>query len=113
MKMRTAILTGVTGLMLNMGLGSAVFAQPPAWRYRSMRYGMNNEWQAQQMVAQAYRDILRREPDPSGLQAYTDNVVRRGWSEADVRHALLTSPEYAQRFGGARFRGYRYNPYYR
>ncbi len=100
MKIRSAIMTGVTGLMLTAGLGTAN-AQPPwrYYRYRQMRYGMNNQWQAEQMVRQAYRDILQREPDPSGLQAYMDNVLNRGWTDSDVRRALLNSPEYAQRFG--------------
>ena len=63
------------------------------------------------MVAQAYRDILRREPDPSGLQQYTDAMVNRGWSMAQVRQSLLQSDEYAQRFGAYgrnywRYRGF-------
>jgi hypothetical protein len=105
MKMRSAILTGVTGLMLNIGLGSAVNAQP-AYRYRNNavqgRHAMNGQGQVRQMVRQAYRDILRREPDASGLRQYTDAILNRGWSDADLRRSLMESPEYAQRFGSAR-----------
>lgn len=105
MKMRSAVLTGVTGLMLNIGLGSAVNAQP-AYRYRNNavqgRSAMNGQGQARQMVRQAYRDVLRREPDASGLRQYTDAVLNRGWSEADLRRSLMDSPEYAQRFGYSR-----------
>jgi hypothetical protein len=117
MKIRTAVLTGVTGLMLNMGLGSALFAQP-VYRNRNPyrnsyrnsynnsgtvgRYAANGDWQARQVVRQAYRDILQREPDPSGLQSYTDAIVNRGWSADAVRRSLLNSDEYAQRFGSAR-----------
>jgi hypothetical protein len=116
MKIRTAVLTGVTGLMLNMGLGSALFAQP-VYRnpnpyrnsYRNSygnsytgRYTANGEWQARQMVRQAYRDILQREPDPSGLQSYTDAIVNRGWSADAGRRSLVNSDEYAQRFGSNR-----------
>ena len=108
MRIRTAVLTGLTGLMLNAGLGSTAFAQPP-YRYRNSwmarRYAGSGQWQAEQMVRQAYRDILQREPDPSGLQSYTDAIVSRGWSDAAVRRSLLNSDEYAQRFGG--YRGYR------
>jgi hypothetical protein len=113
MKIRTAVLTGVTGLMLNMGLGTAVFAQP-VYRYRSAWQGRQGGgyWQAQQMVRQAYRDILGRDPDPSGMQEYTDAIVNRGWSIGEVRHSLVTSPEYAQRFGygprGGFHSGWRY-----
>ena len=115
MKMRHAVLTGITGLMVNLALGSAVSAQP-AYRYRNYRndaaargygYGYGGQGQAQQMVRQAYRDVLRREPDPSGLREYTDALVNRGWSESDLRRSLLNSPEYAQRFGSARS-GWRY-----
>src|SRR5262249_629758 len=117
MKIRTALMTGITGLVLNTRLVSAGCAQPVyrdrPWRYNQMRYGVANEWQAEQMIRQAYRDILLREPDPGGLQTYLDNVMRRGWSELDVRRSLLNSPEYAQRFGYARRYGYRYYRYYR
>jgi hypothetical protein len=117
MKVRTAILTGVAGLMLNAGLGSAVFAQP-VYRYRNgmmtqRYYNGNGTWQAERMVRQAYRDILQREPDPSGMQAYTDAMVNRGWSYADVRRALLHSDEYAQRFGVQRYGNARSSRYWR
>jgi hypothetical protein len=62
---------------------------------------------AERIVREAYRDILRREPDRTGLRQYTDAMVRRGWSERDVRRALQRSPEYAQRFGYGRYRRYR------
>jgi hypothetical protein len=110
-KIRTAVLTGLTGLMLSAGLSSTASAQPP-YRYRNAynnswmaRRNGGGNWQAQQMVRQAYRDILQREPDPSGLQSYTDAIVNRGWSDQAVRQSLLNSDEYAQRFGG--YRGYR------
>jgi hypothetical protein len=110
MKMRSAIVTGVTGLMLSAGVGSA--DAQPVYRYRNNavagRYA-NPERQARQMVRQAYRDVLRREPDQSGLRQYMDAMLNRGWSEADVRRSLQESDEYAQRFGYSRYgwRGYR------
>jgi hypothetical protein len=49
---------------------------------------------AQEMVRRAYRNILNREPDPSGLDSYTAKIVRDGWTEADVARALRDSDEY-------------------
>ena len=106
MKMRSAILTGVTGLMLSAGLGTSVDAQP-VYRYRNNgamvdRYA-NPQRQARQMVRQAYRDVLRREPDASGLRQYMDAMLNRGWSESDVRRSLQQSDEYAQRSNAYRY----------
>jgi uncharacterized protein DUF4214 len=103
MKMRSAILSGVTGVMLTAGLGTSVQAQP-AYRYRNNsvmqgRYAASPQAEARQMVRQAYRDVLRREPDRSGLRQYMDAMVNRGWSYDDVRRSLLESDEYVQRFG--------------
>ncbi len=111
MKIRNAVLTGVTGLMLSAGVGDA-FAQP-VYVYReapmARRYATGNWWEARQVVRQAYLDVLRREPDASGLRQYTNAMLREGWSAADVRRSLLNSDEYAQRFGTRRYgRAYRY-----
>lgn len=114
MKVRTAILTGVTGLMLSTGLADTALAQG-AYGYRDYRdrsYSRSNrsgrEWRAEQIVREAYRDILRREPDRSGLRQYTRAILREGWSQADVRRSLQRSDEYAQRFGrDRRYRRYR------
>ena len=116
MKLRTAFLTGVTGLMLT-AAGSDAFAQDYRYRdrdvreYRYDRYDRDSrggrDWRARQIVSQAYRDILRREPDRSGLRQYTDAMVRRGWSENDVRRALRQSDEYRDKFGRSRGRYYR------
>jgi hypothetical protein len=62
-----------------------------------------NRWQAEQVVRQAYLDILGREPDPSGMQQYTSAMLQKGSSAADVRRSLLSSPEYAQRRGALRY----------
>jgi hypothetical protein len=129
MQVRAAILTGVTGLMLTLGAGDAAFAQSQD-RYRDRyedRYGDQSEyrdldqygsrdrsysrqdrsgraWRAEEIVRQAYRDILRREPDGSGLRQYTNAMLREGWSQADVRRSLQRSDEYAQKFGRERGR---------
>jgi uncharacterized protein DUF4214 len=98
MRLRTAVLTGLTGLMLNGTLASAqvIYREVPrARRY----YVADNRWEVRQIVRQAYRDILRREPDASGMREYTNAMLHEGWSEADVRRSLANSREYRQRFG--------------
>ncbi len=46
------------------------------------------------VIGQAYREILEREPDPSGL-AYFNQQMMAGMSEAAMREALLRSAEFA------------------
>lgn len=48
------------------------------------------------VIALAYRDILDREPDEGGLEAYND-AMSRGLTEAEVREALIRSAEYEER----------------
>ena len=100
MKVRAAVLTGLTGLMLQAGLGDA---SAQVYRYRDgtvvRRYAADTRYEAAQIVRQAYREILRREPDRSGLRQYTNAMLNEGWSVADVRRSLRSSDEYAQRFG--------------
>ncbi len=45
-------------------------------------------------VTRAYREILRRDPDPDGLKSYTDLMQHKGWTEADVRNGLRRSEEF-------------------
>ena len=103
MKVKTAVMTGLTGFMLTLGFNTAasaqtyrVYREAPAGRY----YASSGRWQAQQIVRDAYRDILRREPDSGGLRQYTNAMLREGWSADQVRQSLFNSDEYAQRFGG-------------
>ncbi len=119
MRIRTAVLTGITGLMLGTGFASIASAQPRVriHRYRNRspymagRFRAGGEWRAEQMVRQAYLDILGREPDPAGLREYTDAMVNRGWTDAAVRRSLMSSPEYAQRYGRYGLNSQRYNTY--
>jgi hypothetical protein len=94
-------MTGIAALMLNVGLGSDAFAQSD-YRYRDgfyqQRYQSRGYWRAEQAVAQAYRDILHREPDRRGLREYTDAIMRRGWSVADVRRSIRRSDEYRYQY---------------
>ena len=122
MNVRNAVVAGLAGLMLTTGVGvgaasAQTYRRYGTWRarryngyYNNGMYYNNSVWgRAEATVAQAYRDILGREPDPSGLQQYTDAMVNRGWSAAEVRRSLLQSDEYAQRFGNYRaYRNWRY-----
>ena len=96
MNIKTAV---VAGFICTTGLGGAAFAQGTYYPVQSGRYATSNQWQAERIVRQAYRDILRREPDASGLAQYTRSMLYDNWTEADVRRSLLSSQEYAQRGG--------------
>jgi hypothetical protein len=109
MNIKTAV---VAGFILNAGLGGAVFAQGTYYPVQSRRYVTSNQRQAERIVRQAYRDILRREPDASGLAQYTRSMLYDNWTEADVRRSLLSSQEYAQRglgYGNNGNGNYRYS----
>jgi len=49
------------------------------------------------MVRRAYREVLGREADASGLRTYIRNLLERGWTESDVRDDLRKSPEFRNR----------------
>ena len=108
MNIKTAV---VAGFILNAGLGGAVFAQGTYYPAQSRTYA--SQWQAQRIVRQAYRDILQREPDASGLAQYTRSMMYDNWTEADVRRSLLSSQEYAQRglANNGRYGNYGYRRY--
>jgi hypothetical protein len=97
MNIKTAV---VAGFILNAGLGGAAFAQSGSYPVASRGYGVANQRQAERVVRQAYRDILGREPDASGLAQYTRSMLYDKWTEADVRRSLQNSPEFAQRSQG-------------
>jgi hypothetical protein len=59
--------------------------------------------QAESMVRRSYRNVLGREPDPSGLQSWTQQVMNNNWTQRDLENALRQSDEYrASRFYGRR-----------
>jgi hypothetical protein len=51
---------------------------------------------AQEVVRQAYLNVLRREPD-SGASGYVNKVYREHWTQQDVERELRKSPEYRKR----------------
>ncbi len=48
-------------------------------------------------TTRAYRNVLGREPDPSGLESYRRKIVDKGWTERDVENDLRRSAEYRNR----------------
>jgi hypothetical protein len=51
---------------------------------------------AEDIVRQAYRSVLNREPD-SGSRGYVDKILRDKWTQKDVERELRKSPEYRNR----------------
>ncbi|MEZ5287468.1 MAG: peptidase inhibitor family I36 protein [Vicinamibacterales bacterium] len=51
---------------------------------------------AEQIVRQAYLNVLRREPDP-GSRTYVDKVLRERWTQQRVEGELRKSDEYRKR----------------
>jgi hypothetical protein len=54
------------------------------WNYRD----------AESVVRRSYHSVLGRDPDPSGLSSWTDQVVRNNWTQRDLENALRQSDEY-------------------
>ena len=52
---------------------------------------------ADRIVRRAYQDLLGREPDGQGLARYRNEMLRNGWTERQVRDALMKSPEYREK----------------
>jgi len=51
---------------------------------------------AESIVRRAYHSVLNREPDPSGLRSWTQNVIDHNWSEQDLINELKQSDEYRE-----------------
>jgi len=56
------------------------------WNYRD----------AERIVRQSYRSVLGRDPDPTGLRSWTQEVVDNNWTQRDLEWALRQSDEYRQ-----------------
>jgi hypothetical protein len=48
---------------------------------------------ADAIIRRAYRDVLRREPDASGLETYRREILENGWEYHDLRQVLMRSDE--------------------
>lgn len=64
---------------------------------RQKRLGGVSGPEAQEMVRRAYRSVLDREPDQSGLSHYTAKILAERWTEEDVVQALRDSDEYREK----------------
>lgn len=51
---------------------------------------------AENMVRRGYRNVLGRDPDPSGLQSWTQTVMNNNWTQQDLEYALRQSQEYRE-----------------
>ncbi|MBL9202080.1 MAG: DUF4214 domain-containing protein [Opitutaceae bacterium] len=50
-------------------------------------------------ITRAYREVLGREPDPGGYATYEKAMRERGYTEQQVRAALMSGDEYRQKRG--------------
>lgn len=66
--------------------GATVSPNESRWSYRD----------AERIVRQSYRSVLGRDPDPSGLRSWTEQVINNNWTQQDLEHALRQSEEYRQ-----------------
>jgi hypothetical protein len=82
-------------LMLRYGWSERDVRNDLSGRTDYQRYRNDTGTRPNAAIRRAYLDILGREPDPDGLRAYRQNMVRDGWTEQDVREALRKSDEYA------------------
>lgn len=68
----------------------------PELRAELRRSGEGAERHARETVTRAYREVLRREPDPAGLENYVRLMRQKGWDETKVRAALRSGDEFRQ-----------------
>jgi hypothetical protein len=45
-------------------------------------------------ITRVYREVLGRDPDPSGYATYEKAIRERGWTERELRAALMSGDEY-------------------
>ena len=64
--------------------GRTVQPNESRWSYRD----------AEQTVRRSYRSVLGRDPDPSGLRSWTEQVINNNWTQRDLEYALRQSDEY-------------------
>jgi len=60
------------------------------------------ERQIKLAVTRAYQELLGREPDPEGYATYEKLMRKDGYTEQDVRRAIMAGEEYRQRRGKKR-----------
>jgi hypothetical protein len=72
------------------------------WTDRMVREHMRNsdEYRREavdRIIDRAYQDVLGRAPDPNGRAKYRQLMLRKNWSESQLRETLRSSPEYRNR----------------
>jgi TorA maturation chaperone TorD len=67
---------------------------------KSQEHVANPSASADRIINNAYRDLLGRTPDMSGMISYRNQIMYHGWDEHDVRQAIMNSPEYRQKGAG-------------
>jgi len=66
--------------------GRTVQPNASRWNYRD----------TEQVVRRSYRSVLGRDPDPSGLRSWTEQVINHNWTQRDLEYALRQSDEYRE-----------------
>jgi hypothetical protein len=61
------------------------------------RSGEGRDGYIRNVITRAYREVLGREPDPAGFATYERAMRERGYTEKDVRAALMSGDEYRQK----------------
>jgi hypothetical protein len=77
--------------------GNGVYSNGSRWTYRS----------AEAAVQQSYRSVLGRDPDPSGLRSWTEQLMNNNWTQRDLENALRQSDEYRALHNNDTWRGNR------
>ena len=54
---------------------------------------------ANHIIRRAFLDLFGREPDVKALNSYREKLLKRNWTESDVRDDLRKSPEYRNKSG--------------
>lgn len=61
------------------------------------RSGEGRDTYVRNTITKLYRELLGRDPDPSGYATYEKAMRERGYTERDVRAAIMSGDEYRQR----------------
>ena len=64
------------------------------------RSGEGRDTYIRNTITKAYREVLGREPDPAGYATYEKAMRERGYTEQQIRAALMSGDEYRKRKGG-------------
>jgi len=64
---------------------------------RERRHGRDRHEDPDEIVRDAYEDVLGRAPDAKGLRLYRSHIIEDDWTARDVRKALRESPEHERR----------------